>query len=181
MPNTFFSPFGGTANPNSGSSGGIGSQTFSDLGAGVSDIFAGFAAQTKAQGDILEGQAYGEAATLAEQNAQYTKTSTAIQEAQANRELLMSTGKTQSEVAGAGFAASGSALDILRSSAAQGSLQKAVVGQQGLITEAGYKEQASSYNLMQQAANNAASAEKTAATGSFIAGGVQALAAIATL
>jgi hypothetical protein len=41
------------------------------------------------------------------------------------------------QVAGDGFAASGSALDILRSSAAQGAIAKAVTGYQGLITEAG--------------------------------------------
>ena len=33
MPNTFFSPFGGTANPSGGSSGGVSSQTFSNIGA----------------------------------------------------------------------------------------------------------------------------------------------------
>jgi hypothetical protein len=41
------------------------------------------------------------------------------------------------QVAGDGFAASGGALDILRSSAAQGTIAKAVTGYQGLITEAG--------------------------------------------
>jgi hypothetical protein len=29
---------------------------FADIGAGVSDIFAGFADETKAQGDLLEAQ-----------------------------------------------------------------------------------------------------------------------------
>jgi hypothetical protein len=52
---------------------GIGPQTFANIGAGVSDIFAGFAAETKAQRDILEGQAYGEAAQLAFQNEQFTQ------------------------------------------------------------------------------------------------------------
>jgi hypothetical protein len=78
------------------------------IGAGVSDIFQGFAAGTKAKGDILEAQAYDKAAQLALQNEQFTKQSTAIQEAQANRELLLSTGRTQAEVAGAGFARVGS-------------------------------------------------------------------------
>ena len=85
---------------------------FASIGAGVSDIFAGFADETKAAGDVLEGQAYGKAAQLAFQNEQYTKMSTDIQEAQAQRELLLSQGRTTAEVAGAGFAASGSALDI---------------------------------------------------------------------
>lgn len=169
---TFFSPFGNGAAPSGSGGGGLSASTFSSIGAGVSDIFQGFADESKAQGDILEGQAYGEAAQLALQNEQYTKMSTAIQQSQSDRQLYLSLGKTSSEVAGAGLSASGSALDILRSSASQGSLQKAVIGQQGLITEAGYQEQAQSYELMQQAANDAASAEKTSATGSFIAGAI---------
>jgi hypothetical protein len=32
----------------------FGPQTFGDIGAGVSDIFAGLGAETKAQGDIIE-------------------------------------------------------------------------------------------------------------------------------
>jgi hypothetical protein len=44
---------------------GIGPQTFASIGAGVSDIFAGFGAETKAQGDLLEAQSYNEAAQLA--------------------------------------------------------------------------------------------------------------------
>jgi hypothetical protein len=71
------------ANVFGGQQPGSASQDFANIGAGVSDIFAGFADYTKAQGDILEGQAYGEAAQLAFQNEQYTKMSTDIQQAQA--------------------------------------------------------------------------------------------------
>lgn len=159
----------------------VSAQTFSGIGAGVSDIFQGFGAEAKAQYDVTEGQIYGEAAQLALQNEQFTKTSTEIQKAQANRELLLAQGRTQGEVAGAGFSLSGSALDILRSSASQSALQKAVISQQGLITEAGYKEQAQSYQLMKQAAGQAAGAEKTAAIGSFIAGGIDIAGSLATL
>jgi hypothetical protein len=104
-------------------------------------------------GAELEAQNYGLAAQLAKENGQYTAVSTALKEAQTSRELNMSLGKTQAEVAGAGFSLSGSALDILRSSAQQGALQKAAIQQQGNITEAGYAEQAQSYLNMQQAAN----------------------------
>lgn len=159
----------------------VSSQTFSDFGAGVSDVFAGFADFTKAAGAEAEGQAYSEAAALAEQNAKYTKESTNIQVAQAERELLLSTGRTTGEVAGAGFSLSGSALDILRSSAAQGSLKKAVIGQQGLITEAGYEQQAASYRLMASAANDTAKGDNLAAIGSFASAGVSMLAGIASL
>lgn len=145
-------------------------------GTAVSDIFAGFGDLTQAQGDRAEQSAYLEAAQLAGQNEQYTKMSTAIQQAQSDRELYLSMGRTKSEVAGAGFAESGSALDILRSSASQGALQKAAIGEQGLITEAGYAEQAQSYEQMASAAANAASSANTSAIGSFVGAGISALA-----
>ena len=159
----------------------VSNSTFGDFGAATSDIFAGLAASDKIKGDELEQQSYSEAASLASQNAQFTAMSTGIQESQAQRELYLNTGKTQSDVAGAGFAASGSGLDILRSSVQQGSLQKAVIGQQGMITEAGYQEQAASYTNMAEAANAAAKGESVAQTGDFIAGGISAVAGIATL
>lgn len=159
----------------------LGGATFSDAGAGVSDIFAGFGAQSKAKGDYLEAENYGLAANYANQEAAFTKQSTAIQQFQESRKISQSLGQTTADVAGAGFATSGSAMDILRDSASQGALSKAVLGEQGLITEQGYKEQAQSYENMQSAAVMAAGAEKTAATGDFVAGGFQAAASIATL
>jgi hypothetical protein len=56
-------------------------------------------------------------------------------------------------------------VDLLPDSAAQGALTKAVLGQQGLIEEAGYEEQAKSYALMAQASRMSADAEDKAATG----------------
>lgn len=138
-----------------------------DIGTGVSDIFSGFGDLEKAQGAAAEAQQYGLAAEYAGQEAQYSKMSTAIEVAQKNRELNLSLGRTQGEVAGAGFAASGSALDILRSSAQQGSIAKAVTQQQGLIQTAGYEEQQQSYLAMQSAAQKAESGDTLAAFGSF--------------
>ncbi len=207
---------GGTNAPNW--SGGI-----QDFGAAASDIFAGMADQAKAQaaeaqagqaitssqadllksqGDLAEGAAYGEAATLADTNAAFTAQSTAIQESQADRTLFQSLGTQRSNVAASGFGEGGSAGDILRSSASQGALNKAVLGQQGLITEAGYTQQAESYRAMQTAAGLAsqvdilgaqgeqiaaqgyeaqASADKTAATGSDISAVISGLAGVAAL
>lgn len=151
------------------------------VGGGVSDIFAGFAAGSKAKGDLLEQQNYLLASQYAQQEAQYTKMSTAIQEQQLTRQVTKALGETTADVAGAGFAESGSALDILRESASQGALQKAVTSEQGLITEAGYKEQAQSYTNMAAAAGEAASAEKTAQIGDFISGGVKIATGIGSL
>jgi hypothetical protein len=136
--------------------------------------------------DLAEAQEYGIAATEAMQEAQFTKVSTAIQGFQQERELSQSLGQTTADVAGAGFATSGSALDLLRSSASQGATQQAVTQQavtqqQGLVTEQGYEEQAQSYLNMESAADMAASAEKKAATGAEIGAGFQFAAGVASL
>ncbi len=159
----------------------LGAATFTDLGGAVSDLFGSFADQYKAQGDRIEAANYRQAAAFADQNVIYTQWSTNIKEAQQDREITKTLGETTADVAGAGFAASGSSLDILRDSASQGALTKAVLGEQGLITEAGYQEQAASYRNMADAADMAAKAEDQAATGSLISGGIKALAGVATL
>jgi len=155
------SPFGGI----SLSTGGIGS-----IAGGVSDLFASMGYKAKAQGDAFEQQNYLLAGTLADQNEQYTEWSTGIKQAQEDRELSKSLGTTKADIAGAGLAESGSALDILRESASQGAMARAVTGEQGLIVEAGYREQAQSYRNMAQAAQVAIDAENKAAQGAEITG-----------
>jgi hypothetical protein len=134
------------------------STAVSDIGAGISaegaatsDMFAAEAEQYKIEGTQFEKASYREAAALAGQNEQFTAISTRIKAAQQQRELSMSLGTTQANVAGAGLAESGSALDVLRESASQGALTRAVIKSQGLITEAGYNEQQQSYLNMVQA------------------------------
>jgi hypothetical protein len=117
----------------------IGSGTFQDISASVSDIFAAKADEYKAQGDRLEAGQYTEAAAFAAQNEQFTANSTAIQEAQANRSFMQTQGGIQAATATNGFAEAGSSMDILADSARQGALQQAVLQQQGLITQAGTK------------------------------------------
>ena len=158
------SPFGGI----SLSTGGIGS-----IAGGVSDLFASMGYKAKAQGDAFEQQNYLLAGTLADQNEQYTEWSTGIKQAQEDRELFKSLGTTKADIAGAGLAESGSALDILRESASQGAMARAVTGEQGLIQEASYKEQAQSYRNMAQAAQIAIDAEKNASFGAEITAGVK--------
>lgn len=164
-----------------GQGGGLSGSTFSDLGGAASDIFAGFGDQAKAQGDFAEAKNYDLGADLATQNEQFTETSTAIKEAQNQRENLMSIGGQKADVASAGFTEGGSALDLMRASASQGALSQAVLGQQGLITEAGEEEQATSYTNMANAATAAGNAANQAATFADITGAIKGVAAVATL
>jgi hypothetical protein len=96
----------------------FGPTTLSDFGGGVSDLFAASGDKAKQQYDYAEASNYELAAGLADQNEKFTETSTAIKEAQQQRELTMNLGGQQADTAGAGFAASGSSLDILRDSLA---------------------------------------------------------------
>lgn len=149
--------------------------TFSDIGGAVSDLFGASAFRTKAAGLRTEGAEYLAARDLAFQNEAFTKNSTEIQEMQTNRAIEKTLGGQAAQVAASGFGNAGSALDLLRDSANQGALQKAVLSQQGLITEAGYEQQAKSYNLMaanaEMAANAADKAASGATFGAFLKGG----------
>jgi hypothetical protein len=136
---------------------------FNAGGAAVNDLFAADAAGLKAQGLGLEATNYDAAAALAGQNEKFTEQSTAIKELQAQRNIYQTLGTEQADTGGAGLASSGSALDLLRSSASQGALTKAVLGQQGLITEAGYREQQQAYTNMASASRLAQEAEKDTA------------------
>ncbi|WP_369723080.1 hypothetical protein AB8Z38_03065 [Bradyrhizobium sp. LLZ17] len=156
----------------------VSSSTFDNGGDAVSSLFSGFGdlaqgnlkakglniqaegLRLKATGDLAEATNYDRATSLAEANEKFTEQSTAIQQMQLERSNTMQIGQQRADFAGAGFAASGSALDILRDSASQGALTKAVLGQQGLITEAGYQEQADSYKAMADAARTTAAGEQ---------------------
>src|SRR5258706_12805831 len=167
----------------------FGQSTFSDLGGAASDLFSSQiqseSLKIKAQGDRAEARSYYMAAQLALLNKQYTVTETAVKESQNEREVYQTISQQEAGVAGGGLAESGSALDLLRSSASQGALSHAIIGQQGLITEAGYQEQHDSYTNMAAAARAAAASEEDLAgkTGFFggITGGIKFAAGIATL
>jgi hypothetical protein len=78
-------------------------QMFSDVGGGVNDIFSFMASGYKAEGAEKEAAAYREAATLAGQQAEFEKQSTAIKEVQANRNIYQGMGATQADVSAGGF------------------------------------------------------------------------------
>jgi hypothetical protein len=162
----------------------IGASTQANLKAQGLDI--------QAQGDLAEATNYDAAAVLAGQNAQYSESSTAIKEAQIDRSNYRSIGGQQADVAGAGFASSGSALNLMRDSASQGALTKAAAGQNGLIQTAGYQEQQQSYETMSAAAKataagleNIASETESAGTmteiGDFVSGAIKGVATIASI
>lgn len=159
----------------------FGGSTLTDASGAVSDLFAASADKSKATGDFLEAQNYDLAGGLATQNAQYQQWTTNIQALQAEKKTMQSAGTATADIAGSGLATSGSGMDLLRENAENGAIAKDVGITQGNIQEAGYEEQAKSYNIMSQAATNAGNAENTAATGADITAGIKGAASIATL
>lgn len=120
-----------------------------------------------ADADIFRAGAYREAAGgfeeaagMSETSLAYSKRATEIRLLQAERELYKTIGGAEADVAGAGFAASGSALDILRDSAAQGALTREIIGVQGKIDADVYAQAARGFRMQASAERaNAALAE----------------------
>lgn len=179
------------------------------IGGAVEQLFAGRASEAKAdmfrieakadllkgEGARLEGLSYGRAHELALQNKQYAETSTEVQLAQASRAITMSLGSTRAAGAASGFTESGSGIDILAASARQGELEKQMLAQQGLITEASHQEQADVYANMVKASEvavegsklaheghlRAADAEEDAAKGHFLGAAINGVVAVGSL
>jgi hypothetical protein len=159
----------------------FGKGTIDSIGGAVQDLFAADAHRSKAQGLRIEAGNYDRSSEYAKKNEAFTETSTAIKQSQLDRDIYKTLGGIGADVAGGGFAMSGSALDIMRDSAAQGALTKAVGGLQGLITEEGYEVQAKNYAEMGKAAMLAAEAEDEAATGAQWSAGFKAVAAVTSI
>jgi hypothetical protein len=77
-PNPYQALFGGLAS------------SAGNIGGGISDLFAVSADRSKAAGDIFEAQNYDLAAKYADQEAFFTKESTAIQSMQSERQTYQS-------------------------------------------------------------------------------------------
>jgi hypothetical protein len=116
------------------------------------------AEETEATGDILEGGAYTTAAGIAKGAAQIATVSGQIQQAQNTRAYLQTIGAQKAAISGAGFAQSGSALSLARSSLQQGLLQNQVLGVNAQLQSQGYLQQAQASTAEATAATTASSA-----------------------
>lgn len=159
----------------------FGTGTIGSLGAAVQDLFSADTHRMKAKGLSLEAENYDAAAGYALKNEKFTELSTAIKTSQLDRDLYKTLAGQAADVAGAGFAASGSALDLMADSARQGALTRAVTTEQGLITEEGYKVQAQSFKNMGEASKLAADAENQAADRAPLMAAIHGAAAVASL
>jgi hypothetical protein len=159
----------------------LGTGTIQGISGAVEDIFSAKGLRAKAEGNRIESQQYDLAAGFSRQNKQFAETSTAIKAMQAQRGVYLTLGQQAADVAASGFESAGSALDLLRDSAAQGALHKAILSQQGLIEEAGYEQQAKSYELMSSASLKAAQANEEAAEGKTWTAAIKGVTAVTSL
>lgn len=127
---------------------GLGSIDFGGIGGAVSGLFG-------AAGDFAEAKSYTKAADLAAQNATISLESANIQRTQAQRQIFKTLGAQKAGVAGAGLAESGSALNLLQSSASQGALTKQLITNQGNITAQGFEQESAAYQGMASATQSA--------------------------
>jgi hypothetical protein len=151
MADTFSMPTLGEAVSGAGSA--LGS-----FGTAVGDLYS--AQGAKAEQDALNRAAglAGEASSLstqaagiAGQNISIEEASTALQVYQQQRALTTALGTQKAQVGAAGFAESGSALDLLASSRAQGAIQRDVLIAQGAISENAFREQQLGYETQSKA------------------------------
>lgn len=162
----FGSPDFGSAFSSGGAmGGGLSSSVFSNIGGAVGDLYSAKGLRSKAKGNLLEAEQYDLAAAFARNNVQYTKNATEIKDYQLKRGIGLTLGQQSADVAASGFGAEGSALDLLRDSAAQGALARATLKMQGAIEAEGYEQQAKSYEIMARASRMAAAANEDAAGG----------------
>jgi hypothetical protein len=159
----------------------FGAGTFNSLGAAAQDLFSIDTHRTKAQGLRLEAGNYDRAGSFSDANARFTEISTGIKNMQQDRDLYKALGGITADVAGAGFAQSGSALDIMADSARQGALMRGVTTEQGLITEEGYKVEGENYRQMGEAARMAAASEDKAADNAPLLAAIHGVAAVASI
>lgn len=164
---------GGSSIPSFGSGGPfrLSSSTFGNIGGAVSDIFGAMAAGERKKGYRAEAEGFETAARLSGENADLAKISTEIQQTQAERKALKVIGGQIADVAGAGFGAGGTAIDLLADSNRQASLEQAILGVQGDIQENAYEQQERSFLTQAEAARSAAKASGIAEIGGYIGAG----------
>lgn len=147
---------------------------FNSAGMAVQSIFGAKASRTMAAGYDASAATYGQAAALARKNAKIVEQSTELKTMQTERQLYKVIGGQQSDVAGAGFAAKGTALDLLADSTSQGELTLSLIELQGEIDVNAYMTQAAAYEGQAALATSQASAARTNAQGSQIGGYIHA-------
>ena len=148
-----------------------------DTAAATADTANATAATTSATGYTAEGASYQTSADIAAQNAVTAQLAGQVTTLQEARTMRTTEGEQQAAVAGSGFGASGSSLDIIRSSLQQGYLTQQLNTLTATETAGGYLEEQSAAlaekaatKVSADAATALASSDTTAASTATTAG-----------
>ncbi len=140
---------------------------FGDLGGAVSSLFGAKAAKKQAS-------SYNEASRIALENVGITRSATALKALTEERDISRTLGTQRAQVGGAGFAESGSALDLLSASATRGALTKAMTEEQGAVTANSFLEQSGLYKGLAESANASATGQTIGGVLSLVGAGFNA-------
>lgn len=132
-------------------------------------------ATTQAAGYSREAEAYDTVGGIADENAKIEGISGNIKQLQLNRGIQRTLGAQRASVAAAGFASSGSSLDIMKSSIQEGYLADQLIRTQSSVTQGGYLEQGAAARA-EGAGARVASTAATALAQSYAAAGATATA-----
>lgn len=114
--------------------------------AGTADYLSAAGGLFEAAGSLFGGlsaaKGQQKAAAFYDQAAHYAALSGELKSLTVGREVDKITGGAEADVASSGFLTSGSALDIIKASAQEGSITKSLVNMQGMIDASGYAAQA---------------------------------------
>jgi hypothetical protein len=118
-----------------------------------------------AAGDLQEAGAYGTAAGIATANSRLALIGGDIEQAQEGIKLGQTIGSQRAAVSAGGFANSGTALNLLRSSTQQGHIQQQITGVNAELQSGGFQEQAAAAGAEGSAASAAAASQTALAAG----------------
>lgn len=99
------------------------------------------ASTTQSEGYLREAEAYENVGAIAKENATIEGVSGNIKQLQLGRAVQRTLGSQRAAVASAGFASSGSSLDVMKSSIQEGYLADQLIRSQTAVTQGGYLEQ----------------------------------------
>lgn len=150
-----------------------------DFGAAASLFGSSAASSASVPGYLAEASGYDTASATAISSGRLTGVATDIQKAQTQRQIFQVIGGARADVAGAGLAEKGSALDVIRSSREQGELQLRMIDTQGSIQQGAFAQQAAAYNAEASAARGNAAGAQASATASKTGGFLKTVGAIA--
>ena len=133
------------------------------LGQAAQDLYAAQGETLEATGSTEEESQFTTAAAIAGQNARLAAAAGGVTEAQQNLAINKTIGAQQAGVAGAGFANSGTNLNLLRASKQQGALTTQLTQTQTEMEQGGYLQQQSAATAEATAAGTAAQVQTNAA------------------